>query len=160
MISKKDQARYWHRTDTPYRYLSAREFAEIFKSSDLGEKIKEELSEPYDKSKSPKNALSTSIYSVSKWNLFKACLAREYLLMKRNSFIYIFKSTQVTTFLISRISGFLLMNFNLLLKCCTADYNHWLHNHDSIYTYPNVPGFGSRQLLYGIFVLHINPNYD
>ncbi|CAM8903086.1 unnamed protein product [Rhodiola kirilowii] len=95
VISKKDQARYWHRTDTPYRYFSAREFADIFKSSNLGEKIKEELSEPYDKSKSPKNALSTSIYSVSKWNLFKACMAREYLLMKRNSFIYIFKSTQI-----------------------------------------------------------------
>uniref|UniRef100_A0A7N0UHR1 ABC transporter domain-containing protein n=1 Tax=Kalanchoe fedtschenkoi TaxID=63787 RepID=A0A7N0UHR1_KALFE len=95
VISKKDQARYWHRGDISYRYISAREFADIFKSSNLGEKIKEELSEPYDKSKSHKNALSTSIYSVSKWNLVKACMAREYLLMKRNSFIYIFKSMQI-----------------------------------------------------------------
>lgn len=32
---------------------------------------------------------------MSNWELFKACFAREWLLMKRNSFVYIFKTVQI-----------------------------------------------------------------
>jgi len=32
---------------------------------------------------------------VGKWELLKACLSREYLLMKRNSFYYTFKLSKV-----------------------------------------------------------------
>ncbi|CBI40242.3 unnamed protein product, partial [Vitis vinifera] len=41
-------------------------------------------------------SLVTEKYGISNWELFKACFAREWLLMKRNSFIYIFKTTQIT----------------------------------------------------------------
>lgn len=34
-------------------------------------------------------------YSVKKWDLFRACMSRELLLMKRNSFIYVFKCGQL-----------------------------------------------------------------
>ncbi|KAE8711890.1 ABC transporter G family member 37 [Hibiscus syriacus] len=34
-------------------------------------------------------------YSLSKWELFKACSMREFLLMKRNAFLYVFKSVQL-----------------------------------------------------------------
>ena len=61
----------------------------------MGEKLNEELSWPVDKSKYPKNALSFDTYSLSNWELFKACMAREWLLIKRNSFVHVFKSTQV-----------------------------------------------------------------
>ncbi|KAK0593386.1 hypothetical protein LWI29_035829 [Acer saccharum] len=69
-------------------------FSRKFKESHLGKKLNEDLSEPYDKSKSHKNALSFSMYSLSRWELFRACMSRELLLMKRNSFVYVFKTTQ------------------------------------------------------------------
>ncbi|XP_059437806.1 pleiotropic drug resistance protein 3-like [Corylus avellana] len=96
VISRKDQAQYWHRTEVPYSYVSVDMFSRKFKESPYGKKLDEELSEPYDKSQSHQNALSFSPYSLSKWELFRACASRELLLMKRSSFIYIFKTTQVT----------------------------------------------------------------
>ncbi|KAL7210715.1 hypothetical protein ACSBR1_032132 [Camellia fascicularis] len=95
VISKKDQAQFWCRTDLPYSYISVDQFCEIFKTSSLGKEVDEELSKPYDRSQCHKNALSFSVYSLSKWELFKACMARELLLMKRNSFVYVFKTTQL-----------------------------------------------------------------
>lgn len=68
---------------------------EKFKDSPLGKKLEEELLKPFDKPHSHKNALVSKKYSLSKWELFKACIMREILLMKRNSFVYVFKSTQV-----------------------------------------------------------------
>ncbi|XP_062144197.1 pleiotropic drug resistance protein 3-like [Alnus glutinosa] len=95
VISRKDQAHYWHHTEVPYSYVSVDMFSRKFKESSYGKKLDEELSEPYDKSQSHQNALSFSPYSLSKWELFRACTSRELLLMKRNSFIYIFKITQI-----------------------------------------------------------------
>ncbi|KAL0009431.1 hypothetical protein SO802_010933 [Lithocarpus litseifolius] len=101
VISSKDQAQYWHKTDQPYSYVSVDQFAKIFKDSHLGHKLDEELSKPSDKSQSHKNALSSRPYSLSKWGLFKACTRREFLPMRRNYFIYVFKSTQVALFSLS-----------------------------------------------------------
>lgn len=95
VISKKDQAQYWHSTELPYSYFSVDMFAGKFKESSLGKKLDEDLSVPYDKSHSHKNALSFTQYSLSKWELFRACMSRELLLMKRNSFVYVFKTSQV-----------------------------------------------------------------
>lgn len=95
VISRKDQAQYWHQAEVPYSFVSVDMFSRKFKESPYGKKLDEELSEPYDKSQSHQNALSFSPYSLSKWELFRACASRELLLMKRNSFIYIFKTTQV-----------------------------------------------------------------
>ena len=55
----------------------------------------EDLSRPYLKETSHQAALVFSKYSASKIDIFKACFAREWLLMKRNSFVYIFKGIQV-----------------------------------------------------------------
>jgi len=95
VISKKDQAQYWCHADIPYQYVSVNQFIEMFKASNLGQTLAEELSKPYDKSWCPNSALSFSIYSSRKWELFKACMARELLLMKRNTFVYVFKTAQV-----------------------------------------------------------------
>lgn len=99
VISKKDQAQYWYRKDQPYSYISTGQFIEKFKKSHLGKNLEEELARPFIKSQSHQDALSYEKYSLTKWELFKACMAREFLLMKRNSFIYVFKSTQVYNFL-------------------------------------------------------------
>ncbi|KAI8565935.1 hypothetical protein RHMOL_Rhmol02G0000500 [Rhododendron molle] len=95
VISEKDQAQFWCRTDLHYSYISVDQFCEMFKTSSLGQRLEEELSNPYDRSNSPKNSLSFSVYPLSKCELFKACMARELLLMKRNSFVYVFKTTQL-----------------------------------------------------------------
>lgn len=95
VISKKDQAQYWCHADIPYQYVSVNQFIEMFKASNLGQTLAEELSKPYDKSRCPNSALSFSIYSLRKWELFKACMARELLLMKRNTFVYVFKTAQL-----------------------------------------------------------------
>ncbi|XP_050273497.1 pleiotropic drug resistance protein 3-like [Quercus robur] len=95
VISRKDQAQYWYQMEVPYSYVSVDMFSRKFKESPYGKKLDEELSETYDKSQSHGDALSFSVYSLSKWELFRICASREYLLMKRNSFIYIFKTTQL-----------------------------------------------------------------
>ncbi|XP_047971723.1 pleiotropic drug resistance protein 1-like [Salvia hispanica] len=96
VTSKKDQEQYWARRDQPYRYISVKEFADAFKSSVVGRSLSEELSVPYDKSKSHPAALTTEKFGLGKKELFKACSDREYLLMKRNSFVYFFKLFQIT----------------------------------------------------------------
>ncbi|CAJ1940722.1 unnamed protein product [Sphenostylis stenocarpa] len=107
VISKKDQRQYWYRPDIPYRYISVDEFSQIFISSYWGRMLNDELSQPNNKSESHKNALSFSKYSLGKWDLFKACMKREILLMKRNSFIYVFKTVQLTITAIITMTVFL-----------------------------------------------------
>ncbi|KAH9766492.1 ABC transporter G family member 37 [Citrus sinensis] len=95
VISKKDQTQYWRHNDIPYSYVSVDQFSQMFKESYLGKRLDEELSKPYDRSQCHKNALSFSKHALSKWELFQACMSRELLLMKRNSFVYVFKTAQL-----------------------------------------------------------------
>ncbi|KAJ0079524.1 hypothetical protein Patl1_23908 [Pistacia atlantica] len=95
VISRKDQEQYWYRTEDHYNYVSVDMLCRKFEESSLGKKLQEDLSMAFDKSKSHKDALSFYMYSISKWQLFKACMSREFLLMKRNSFIYVFKIVQI-----------------------------------------------------------------
>ncbi|XP_057807442.1 pleiotropic drug resistance protein 3-like isoform X3 [Salvia miltiorrhiza] len=95
VISKKDQEQYWLETQQPYSYVSVDMFASKFRESVHGKKLTKELSVPFDKSNSHKTAISFSVYSLPKWTLFRACMSREFLLMKRNSFVYVFKSAQL-----------------------------------------------------------------
>ncbi|XP_058087713.1 pleiotropic drug resistance protein 2 isoform X2 [Magnolia sinica] len=96
VTSKKDQEQYWFDKSQPYRYVSVPEFVEGFNSFHVGQELMEELRIPYDKARAHPAALATEKYGISNWELFKACFAREWLLMKRNSFVYIFKTTQIT----------------------------------------------------------------
>jgi len=75
--------------------MSVKEFASAFQSFHVGRAIANELAIPFDKSKNHPAALTTSRYGVSAWELFKANIYREMLLMKRNSFVYIFRTLQV-----------------------------------------------------------------
>ncbi|KAF5466684.1 hypothetical protein F2P56_016589 [Juglans regia] len=95
VTSRKDQEQYWARRDAPYSFVTVREFAEAFQSSHVGRRIGDELSAPYDKTKSHPAALTTKTYGVGKKELLKASFSREYLLMKRNSFVYVFKLSQL-----------------------------------------------------------------
>ncbi|OAY63326.1 ABC transporter G family member 36 [Ananas comosus] len=112
VTSRKDQQQYWMRHDEPYRFVPVREFAEAFHSFHLGRALANELAVPFDKSKSHPAALTTSKYGVSKTELLKANIDREILLMKRNSFVYIFKATQLTIMAIIAMTLFLRTNMH------------------------------------------------
>jgi len=96
VTSKKDQEQYWEHKDQSYRFVTAEEFSEAFQSFHVGRRLGDELGTEFDKSKSHPAALTTKKYGVGKWEMYKACSSREYLLMKRNSFVYIFKLGQVS----------------------------------------------------------------
>ncbi|XP_031487829.1 pleiotropic drug resistance protein 1-like [Nymphaea colorata] len=96
VTSRKDQEQYWAREDEPYsRFITAKEFAEAFKSFHVGQRLEDELRSSFDKNKSHPAALTTSKYGTGKMELLKACFSREVLLMKRNSFVYVFKTFQL-----------------------------------------------------------------
>ncbi|KAL3749878.1 hypothetical protein ACJRO7_010927 [Eucalyptus globulus] len=95
VISRKDQAQYWQRPELPYSYMSVNMFCKKFKESYCGMKLDQELSDTFDRSRIHKNAVSFNVYSLSRLELLRACMARELLLMRRNSFIYVFKSVQL-----------------------------------------------------------------
>ncbi|MCO5595653.1 hypothetical protein L7F22_049698 [Adiantum nelumboides] len=96
VTSRKDQEQYWENKNEPYHFITAKEFADAFKSFHFGQRLEEELLIPFDKSKSHPASLSTKRYGLGKWDLFEACFWREVLLMRRNSFLYIFKTVQIS----------------------------------------------------------------
>ncbi|XP_058724835.1 pleiotropic drug resistance protein 1-like [Vicia villosa] len=96
VTSRKDQWQYWARKDEPYNFVTVKDFARAFELFHVGQQLGEELAEPFNKSKFHSNVLITKKYGINKKELLKACASREFLLMKRNSFVYIFKATQLT----------------------------------------------------------------
>ncbi|KAB2008036.1 hypothetical protein ES319_D10G071200v1 [Gossypium barbadense] len=136
VTSKKDQAQYWADGSKPYSYFPVTEFANRFKKFHVGVQLSNELSMPFDKSRGHKAALVFSRYSVTKLEILKACWDKEVLLMKRNSFFYIFKTTQIiiiavfasTVFLRTRLhhrdeADALLYNGALLYSLITNMFN-------------------------------------
>ncbi|CAL5435370.1 unnamed protein product [Camellia sinensis] len=107
VTSKKDQEQYWEKKDEPYNFVTVKEFSEAFQSFHVGLKLGDELDVPFDKAKSHPAALTTKKYGVSKKELLNALISREYLLMKRNSFFYIFKLTQLILTAIITMTVFL-----------------------------------------------------
>ncbi|BFI42905.1 ATP-binding cassette, subfamily G (WHITE), member 2, PDR [Marchantia polymorpha subsp. ruderalis] len=95
VTSRKDQEQYWIDKSKPYRFVTVGEFSEAYKRFHVGQAMAEELKIPYDKSKSHKAALIFSQWSMPKWDLLKVMFDREVTLLKRSSFIYIFKSSQL-----------------------------------------------------------------
>ncbi|PNT22284.2 hypothetical protein POPTR_008G024400v4 [Populus trichocarpa] len=107
VTSKKDQEQYWSKRHEPYRYVSTLELVNCFKSFRTGQRVSEQLRIPYDKSTAHPAALVKDEYGISNMELFKACFSREWLLMKRSSFIYIFKTTQITIMALIAMTVFL-----------------------------------------------------
>lgn len=95
MTSRKDQEQYWADRTKPYIYVTVGEFAERFKHFHVGLHLQGELSVPYDKDRSHKDALVYEKYSVPKKVLLRANFGKEWLLIKRNSFFYVFKTVQI-----------------------------------------------------------------
>ncbi|XP_017629873.2 pleiotropic drug resistance protein 3-like isoform X2 [Gossypium arboreum] len=95
VLSEKDQAQYWYRKDQPHSFVSVDNFTVAFKKFHTVQKLNEELCTPFHKCECHKSALSFNLYSLGKWELLKTCMAREWLLIKRNSFVYVSKTSQL-----------------------------------------------------------------
>ncbi|XP_031487459.1 ABC transporter G family member 42-like [Nymphaea colorata] len=114
VTSKKDQEQYWADNSKPYRFVPVSEFVRRFKAFHVGQTIRSDLSVPYDRSKCHKAALVFTKNSVPKWDLLKTSFAKEWLLIKRNSFVYIFKSVQII--IIAMIGATLFLRTNMPIK--------------------------------------------
>ena len=95
VTSPKDQEQYWANAQRPYRYISVREFSELFKKFHVGATLLQGLSVPFPKDRSHQAALAKKTYAVSRTELFKANFAKEWVLYKRNAIITVFKTMQV-----------------------------------------------------------------
>ncbi|OVA12179.1 ABC transporter-like [Macleaya cordata] len=95
VTSKKDQEQYWSVPDCPYEYIPVVKFAEAFRSFHVGKSLSEQLAVPFDKHNNHPAALSTSSYGVNMAELLKTSFSWQLLLMKRNSFIYVFRFVQL-----------------------------------------------------------------
>ncbi|XP_027084053.1 pleiotropic drug resistance protein 2 [Coffea arabica] len=107
VTSKKDQQQYWYRKNQPFRYVSSEDFANAFNSFHVGQRLTADLRVPYDKARTHPAALVKEKYGISNWDLFKACFDREWLLMKRSAFVFIFKTTQITIMALIALTVFL-----------------------------------------------------
>ena len=108
VTSKNDQQQYWCRRDEPYGYVSVPQFAEAFHSFHIGEKVAAEFKVPYDKNQTHRAALVKDKYGLSSWELLKACFSREWLLMKRDTFVYAYRIVHIVVLTI--------LGFTLFLK--------------------------------------------
>ncbi|XP_077211753.1 pleiotropic drug resistance protein 1-like isoform X1 [Tasmannia lanceolata] len=106
VTSRKDQQQYWIHKGEPYRFIRVKEFSEAFQSFHVGRELGDELAIPFDKSKSHPAALTTSKYGTNTRELLKASISREFLLMKRNSFVYIFRTFQLIILAVTSMTVF------------------------------------------------------
>ncbi|KAJ6940744.1 hypothetical protein NC651_006771 [Populus alba x Populus x berolinensis] len=113
VVSERDQGQYWYHKQQPHSYVSIDMLVKNFQEFHVGQKLEGELSRPLQKSESHKNALSFSIYSLKKWELFKACMDREWLLMKRNLSLHVFKSVQLVVTALITMTVFIRSRMNI-----------------------------------------------
>lgn len=95
VTSRKDQEQYWVDRSRVYKYVSVTEFATQFRRFHVGENITNSLAVPYDKSNSHGASLVYSKQSIPTMDLLRASFSKEWLLIQRNSFVYVFKSVQI-----------------------------------------------------------------
>ncbi|KAG5535252.1 hypothetical protein RHGRI_023138 [Rhododendron griersonianum] len=115
VVSRKDQEQYWYHTNQAYNYISVKDFRNEFKKFHVGQKLDKELSQDFIRSDFYKNALSFNVYSLRQWELFKACMAREWLFMRRNSFVHVVKSAQLVVIaLITMTTFYTRVNIDLI----------------------------------------------
>ncbi|MBA0792719.1 hypothetical protein Gohar_017193, partial [Gossypium harknessii] len=71
VLSEEDQAQYWYHMDRPHTFVSSDKFVAAFNEIHTGQKLNQDLFQPFTKAEDPKNALSYNIYSLGKWELIK-----------------------------------------------------------------------------------------
>ncbi|KAJ4803787.1 ABC transporter G family member 45 [Rhynchospora pubera] len=124
VTSRMDQEQYWARNPSEYHYHSVEKLAESFQSYHVVLMARNNLQNcGNNKKTTDPSSKSIKPQQISHWEIFKACLAREVLLLKRNSPLHIFKTIQIsfvafvitTLFLRTRMSHQTVMDGNLYL---------------------------------------------
>ncbi|XP_022881531.1 ABC transporter G family member 32-like isoform X1 [Olea europaea var. sylvestris] len=105
VTSEKDQEQYWF-LNNHYRYVPVDKFVEGFKSFNVGNSLSHELATPYDKRYNHPAALWTSTYGVTRARLLWISFSWQMLLLKRNSFVFIFKFMQLLLIILIIMSVF------------------------------------------------------
>ncbi|XP_043698940.1 ABC transporter G family member 32 isoform X1 [Telopea speciosissima] len=95
VTSKKDQEQYWSGQGRNYQYITVKKFAEAFRSFRVGKNLSDELSVPFDRRYNHPAALSVTRYGGTRVELLKTSFSWQTLLMKQNSFIYVFRFIQL-----------------------------------------------------------------
>jgi hypothetical protein len=72
-----------------------KKFIEGYQSFGVGKLLAQELSIPFDRRYNHPAALSTSTYGIRRADLLKISFSWQMLLLKRNSFVFVFKFMQV-----------------------------------------------------------------
>ncbi|PKA65330.1 Pleiotropic drug resistance protein 12 [Apostasia shenzhenica] len=114
ITSRKDQEQYWADKRKPYRFVSPTDFVKNFKRFRIGRNLQRSLSIPFDKKKSHGAALVFTRRSVPLKELLKASFSREWLLIKRNSFVYVFRAFQL--FVVALIASTVFLRTNLHVR--------------------------------------------
>ncbi|MQM18092.1 hypothetical protein Taro_051077, partial [Colocasia esculenta] len=94
VTSRKDQAQYWSDNSVPHVFIPVSRIAEAFKKSKYWRSIDSTLSVPFNKMMNLPPVLASTKFAASRWDLFKACLSRELILLSRHRFLYIFRTCQ------------------------------------------------------------------
>ncbi|OWM65998.1 hypothetical protein CDL15_Pgr015424 [Punica granatum] len=95
VTSRKDQEQYWSDPYRPYRYVPVGKFAEAFRLYSAGKSLSRKMDISFDRRYNHPAALATSRYGVKRRELLRTSFDWQVLLMKRNSFIYVFKFIQL-----------------------------------------------------------------
>ncbi|KAK7255465.1 hypothetical protein RIF29_28875 [Crotalaria pallida] len=113
VTSRKDQEQYWEDRSKPYRYIGVEEFSIRFKQFHVGLQLQNELLIPFEKAPIHKEALVFKKYSVPQMELLKANFYKEWLLIKRNSFVYVFTTVQIIVVAFVGATVFIRTNMHL-----------------------------------------------
>lgn len=98
VCSPKDQKQYWIRQEA-WSFFPVKQLAEQFMQSDIYQESMQALEDaeqkpPADLQKSGLDPLVRRKYALGPWAVFKVCLWREIIIMKRNSLVYISRLVQ------------------------------------------------------------------
>ncbi|CAK0753548.1 hypothetical protein CVIRNUC_002229 [Coccomyxa viridis] len=97
VTSLKDQQQYWAHKAQPYEFVPVEAFARAFRETEVGRRNARRLEQPYER---PPGQLFDPLvrkkFALSGAKAFKACMRRDFTLMSRHGFIYIFRTCQVS----------------------------------------------------------------
>eukprot|EP00850_Spirogloea_muscicola_P010335 SM000060S19667 [mRNA] locus=s60:404941:415471:- [translate_table: standard] len=98
VTSRKDQQQYWKPAGgAPYRYVSPQGFSEHFATYPLGQAIAKELATAFDTASAHPDALVTTKYALGLSGILQVMTWREMILLKRNTFLFVFIFFQIST---------------------------------------------------------------
>ncbi|CAI7732467.1 unnamed protein product [Closterium sp. NIES-54] len=134
VTSMKDQGQYWKGgavggadggaggASQPYHYVPAQAFEAAFKETQIGKAAAAHLSVPFPKEKSPPGALAHKRAALPTSEMFRAVFEREWLLMKRNAFLYVAQTIQIILIALVTMTVF----FRTTLTVSLQDGNYYL----------------------------------